>query len=181
MLAFLCIYYYCTAHNLTYYLLSSATRFGRHWALYRYSPSIACHTTTPRLGCSPINFLRCHAVSYSISLLDTSAEMDDRRGSSSSGAMRSNSATAADADLARMGYKSELPRNLSMLSVLGLSFAIMAVPYGLSTTMYITLTDGQSVTVIWGWVLISLISTSIAASLAEICAVYPTAGGETNH
>jgi len=79
-----------------------------------------------------------------------------------------------------MGYKSELPRNLSMLSVLGLSFAIMAVPYGLSTTMYITLTDGQSVTILWGWVLISLISVSIAASLAEICAVYPTAGGKSS-
>jgi amino acid transporter len=64
-----------------------------------------------------------------------------------------------------------------MLSILGLSFAIMAVPYGTSTTMYIALTDGQSVTVIWGWVLVSLISLSIAASLAEICAVYPTAGG----
>jgi amino acid transporter len=43
--------------------------------------------------------------------------------------------------------------------------------------MYITLTDGQSVTVIWGWVLVSLISLAIAASLAEICAVFPTAGG----
>jgi amino acid permease len=105
--------------------------------------------------------------------------MDIRRGSSaSSGVVRSHSATVADADLARMGYKSELPRNLSMLSVLGLSFAIMAVPYGLSTTMYITLVDGQSVTILWGWVLISLISVSIAASLAEICAVYPTAGGK---
>ncbi|PVH94725.1 amino acid permease-like protein [Periconia macrospinosa] len=83
----------------------------------------------------------------------------------------------ADAALAKMGYASELPRNLSMLSVLGLSFAIMAVPFGLSTTMYITLTDGQSVTILWGWVLVSLISLSIAASLAEICAVYPTAGG----
>ena len=29
-------------------------------------------------------------------------------------------ATAAEADLARMGYKSELPRSLSMMSVLGL-------------------------------------------------------------
>lgn len=56
------------------------------------------------------------------------------------------------------------------------SFAIMAVPFGLSTTFYITLTDGQSVTILWGWVLVSLISLSIAASLAEICAVYPTAG-----
>ena len=93
------------------------------------------------------------------------------------------SVDAADEALARMGYKSELPRNLSMLSVLGLSFAIMAAPYGLSTTLYITLDDGLSVTIIWGWVFVTLISIAIAASLAEICAVFPTAGmavsGET--
>lgn len=79
---------------------------------------------------------------------------------------------------AQAGYDgSALPKRLSMISVLGLSFAIMAVPYGLSTTMYITLPNGLSVTIIWGWVLVSLISLCIAASLAEICAVYPTAGG----
>ncbi|KAF4983905.1 hypothetical protein FZEAL_781 [Fusarium zealandicum] len=77
----------------------------------------------------------------------------------------------------QMGYASELPKTLSMMSILGMSFAIMAVPFGLSTTMYITLINGQAVTIIWGWVLVSLISLSIAASLAEICAVYPTAGG----
>ncbi|GLI73901.1 hypothetical protein PoHVEF18_002133 [Penicillium ochrochloron] len=92
--------------------------------------------------------------------------------------MRQHSVDAsADEALARMGYKSELPRNLSMLSILGLSFAIMAAPYGLSTTLYITLADGLSVTIIWGWVFVTLISIAIAASLAEICAVYPTAGG----
>ncbi|KAF2129022.1 amino acid permease-like protein [Dothidotthia symphoricarpi CBS 119687] len=53
----------------------------------------------------------------------------------------------------------------------------MAVPFGLSTTMYITLTDGQSVTILYGWIFVSIVSLSIAASLAEICAVYPTAGG----
>ncbi|PWW76734.1 amino acid transporter [Tuber magnatum] len=79
---------------------------------------------------------------------------------------------SADDALAKMGYKAELSRNLSMISILGLSFAIMG-----STTMYITLTDGQSVTIIWGWVLVSLISLGIAASLAEICSVFPTAGG----
>ena len=57
------------------------------------------------------------------------------------------------------------------------SFAIMAVPFGLSTTLYITLPAGHSLTLLWGWVLVSLISLSIAASLAQICAVYPTAGG----
>lgn len=90
---------------------------------------------------------------------------------------REASAQHAEDALARLGYKSELPRNLGMLSVLGLSFAIMAVPFGLSTTLYITLTNGQAVTVLYGWILVSLISLCIAASLAEICAVFPTAGG----
>ncbi|CAF1391662.1 unnamed protein product, partial [Rotaria sordida] len=36
----------------------------------------------------------------------------------------------ADVQLAAMGYKAELPRSLSFFSVLGLSFAIMAVPFG---------------------------------------------------
>ncbi|KAJ8608988.1 hypothetical protein MRB53_039347 [Persea americana] len=90
---------------------------------------------------------------------------------------RSSVNPAADADLSKMGYQSDLPRHLSMLSILGMSFAIMAVPFGLSTTLDITLTDGQCVTIIWGWVLVSLISLSIASSLAEICAVFPTSGG----
>lgn len=92
-------------------------------------------------------------------------------------ARRKSSAHEADQALARFGYKSELPRNLSMMSILGLSFAIMAVPFGLSTTMYITLTNGQAVTVLYGWIFVSLISLCIAASLAEICAVFPVAGG----
>ena len=53
----------------------------------------------------------------------------------------------------------------------------MAVPFGLSTTLYITLTDGQSITVLYGWIFVSFISLCIASSLAEICAVFPTAGG----
>ena len=83
----------------------------------------------------------------------------------------------ADQALAQLGYTSELSRNLSMLSVLGMSFAIMSVPLGISTTMYISLTDGQSVTALYGWILVSVVSLCTAASLAEICAVYPTAGG----
>ena len=57
------------------------------------------------------------------------------------------------------------------------SFAIMAVPFGLSTTLYVILTDGQSITILWECVLVSLISLAIVASLAEICTAYPTAGG----
>ena len=53
----------------------------------------------------------------------------------------------------------------------------MAVPFGTSTTFAYSLTDGQCVTVLYGWIFVSIISLMIAASLAEICAVYPTAGG----
>lgn len=56
----------------------------------------------------------------------------------------------AAARLEEMGYKQELTRNLGMISVLGLSFAIMAVPFGTSTTLNIALTDGGPVTILYG-------------------------------
>ncbi|CAF3990578.1 unnamed protein product [Adineta steineri] len=82
-----------------------------------------------------------------------------------------------DIKLAEMGYKAELPRSLSFFSVLGLSFAIMAVPAGESVTLNIGLTDGGPVTILYGWILVTIISICIAASLAEICSKYPTSGG----
>lgn len=87
------------------------------------------------------------------------------------------SAAREEDQLAKLGYKQELPRKLSMMSILGLSFAIMAAPFGLSTTMVTGLTDGQCVTILWGWIIVTIISICIAASLAEICSVYPTSGG----
>jgi len=61
-----------------------------------------------------------------------------------------NNLNSASARLEEMGYKEELTRNLGMVSVLGLSFAIMAVPFGTSTTLNIALTDGGPVTILWG-------------------------------
>nr|XP_031857861.1 uncharacterized protein CI109_006733 [Kwoniella shandongensis]KAA5524933.1 hypothetical protein CI109_006733 [Kwoniella shandongensis] len=94
----------------------------------------------------------------------------------------SNSNTLFNSDAAahrleEMGYKQELQRNLGMVSVLGLSFAIMAVPFGTSTTLNLALTDGGPVTILYGWVFVSLVSLAIASSLAEICSVFPTSGG----
>ncbi|CAF2925168.1 unnamed protein product [Rotaria sp. Silwood2] len=83
----------------------------------------------------------------------------------------------ADAQLAAMGYKAELPRSLSFFSVLGLSFAIIAVPFGESVTLSIGLTNGGPVTILYGWIFVTIISIFIAASLAEICSAYPTSGG----
>jgi len=77
------------------------------------------------------------------------------------------------------------------------------VPFSVSTTLAIGLTDGGAFTMLYGytpvlmslpfpylgfpinsdssfaysWVIVSLICLAIAASLAEICSVFPTAGG----
>jgi hypothetical protein len=48
--------------------------------------------------------------------MDNSMEITHRKGSVRRGSVDG----AAEAQLAKMGYQSELPRNLSMLSVLGL-------------------------------------------------------------
>ena len=56
-------------------------------------------------------------------------------------------------------------------------FILASVPYGLSTTMSYSMAGGGSANMVWGWVLVSLIMLCVAASLAEITSVYPTAGG----
>ncbi|KAN0065331.1 hypothetical protein ACQY0O_001167 [Thecaphora frezii] len=88
-----------------------------------------------------------------------------------------STANGADARLASMGYEPQLKRNLGMMTILGLSFSILAAPFGLSTAFSIALTCGGPVTILWGWALVSLISLCMAASLAEICSQFPSSGG----
>lgn len=92
-------------------------------------------------------------------------------------AERSGEVGTADELLASLGYTPELSRNRSTLQVAFMSFVLAAIPYGLATTMYYPLVGGGPVTIIWGWVAVSLIIVCVAASLGEITSVYPTAGG----
>ncbi|KAL4802461.1 amino acid/polyamine transporter I [Aspergillus unguis] len=83
----------------------------------------------------------------------------------------------ADATLENLGYTPELSRNRSTWNVVFMSFILASVPYGLSTTYQYALAGGGPTNIIWGWVAVSLIILCVAASLAEITSVYPTAGG----
>ncbi|KAL4881752.1 amino acid/polyamine transporter I [Aspergillus karnatakaensis] len=84
---------------------------------------------------------------------------------------------AADAVLETLGYTPELSRNRSTWNVVFMSFILASVPYGLCTTYQYALAGGGPTNIIWGWVLVSLIILCVAASLAEITSVFPTAGG----
>ena len=92
----------------------------------------------------------------------------------------SSSDENADQTLEALGYKPELNRNRSTLQVAFMSAVMAAVPYGLTTTLTYPLTGGGPVTLIWGWVALSMIIVCVAASLGEITSVYPTAGGKSS-
>ncbi|PWN39307.1 amino acid transporter [Ceraceosorus guamensis] len=86
---------------------------------------------------------------------------------------------SADADtrLEALGYAPEMRRNLSTIAVLGMGASIIAAPFGLTTSASFALVNGGAASYVWGWIFLSIVSLAIAASLGEICSLYPTSGG----
>lgn len=74
-------------------------------------------------------------------------------------------------------YKQDLERKLTVSSIIGLGFTLMGVPFGLSSTLWISLVDGGNVTMLYGWIIVGLFSLCVILSLSEIIAKFPTAGG----
>ncbi|KAK8039004.1 amino acid/polyamine transporter I [Apiospora rasikravindrae] len=88
-------------------------------------------------------------------------------------------ATTDDATiLEQMGHKQELKRNFSMVSMLGLAFAILNTWTALATSIALALPSGGPSAVIWGLMVAGLCNLCLAASLAEFLSAYPTAGGQ---
>lgn len=74
-------------------------------------------------------------------------------------------------------YKQDLDRKLTVTSVIGLGFTVMGVPFGISSTLWISLIDGGNVTMLYGWIVVAFFSICVVLSLLEIISKYPTAGG----
>ncbi|KAJ6783026.1 hypothetical protein PWT90_01848 [Aphanocladium album] len=92
--------------------------------------------------------------------------------------MRKQSIQDDDAQLAAMGHKAELNRNFSMLSMLGLAFAVLNSWTALSASLSVSLSSGGSTSIVWGLVTAGVCNLCIATSLAEFLSAYPTAGGQ---
>lgn len=88
----------------------------------------------------------------------------------------SNSDDAAA--LARLGVKQELNRNFSLISMLGLAFAILNSWTALAASLSLALPSGGPSAVIWGLIVAGLCNLALALSLAEFVSAYPTAGGQ---
>ena len=79
--------------------------------------------------------------------------------------------------LATLGYKPELQRNRSMITLLFQSLAIAAIPYGEGGPLISAIYGGGPLSIFVGWIVILILNECIAVSLAELASRYPTSAG----
>ncbi|KAG9225370.1 hypothetical protein CCMSSC00406_0006243 [Pleurotus cornucopiae] len=84
---------------------------------------------------------------------------------------------ADEIELARMGYKQELNRELSLLQNFGVSFSIISVITGIPSLFLYGLNTGGPAVMVWGWVVVSCATMLVGLAMAEVCSAHPTSGG----
>ncbi|KAL8713154.1 MAG: hypothetical protein Q9220_002675 [cf. Caloplaca sp. 1 TL-2023] len=80
--------------------------------------------------------------------------------------------------LAEMGYKQDLRRNYSVLSLLGVGFSLTNSWWGISAALVTGIGSGGPVLFMYGIILIALISICVGTSLSELASAYPSSGGQ---
>src|SRR4029078_13725126 len=79
--------------------------------------------------------------------------------------------------LHKLGYAQELFRAMGGFQNFAISFTIISILAGCLTSYSIAYGQGGPVSIPWGWLLVGLMSTIVALSMAEIASAFPTAGG----
>lgn len=80
-------------------------------------------------------------------------------------------------ELTQLGYKPELKRNRSMLTLLFQSLAIAAIPYGEGAPILSAVIGGGPLSIFLGWIVVCILDECIALSLGELASRYPTSAG----
>lgn len=86
-----------------------------------------------------------------------------------------------DADalkLAGMGYVQEMKRGFSIISILAVGFSLTNSWFGVSAAMVTGIKSGGPVLLIYGIIMIALISIGVGVSLSELASAMPNAGGQ---
>lgn len=91
---------------------------------------------------------------------------------------RSLSADPDAAKLAEMGYTQDMSRNFSVWSVLGVGFSLTNSWFGISAALITGINSGGPLLIIYGIILIALVSTCVGVSLSELASAMPNAGGQ---
>ena len=80
-------------------------------------------------------------------------------------------------ELDRLGYKQELRRNRSVITLLFQTLAIAAIPYGEGGPLLSAIYGGGQLSIFVGWIVVCALDQCIALSLAELASRYPTSAG----
>ena len=80
------------------------------------------------------------------------------------------------ADLSRFGYAQELVRGMGGFSNFAVSFSIISILTGAVTLFGYGLEMGGPLEMTLGWPIATVFTLAVAASMAELCSAYPTAG-----
>ncbi|KZT30162.1 APC amino acid permease [Neolentinus lepideus HHB14362 ss-1] len=82
-----------------------------------------------------------------------------------------------EAELARMGYKQELRRDLSLVQNFGVSFSIISIMTGIPSLFLYGLNSGGPGPMVWGWIIVAIFTMTVGLAMAEVCSAHPTSGG----
>ncbi len=88
--------------------------------------------------------------------------------------------TTHEADRARLhelGYAQELDRKMGWFSNFAISFSIISILAGGTTTYFLAGFAGGPRMITIGWVIVGFFSLLVGMAMAEIVSIYPTAGG----
>jgi amino acid permease (GABA permease) len=89
-------------------------------------------------------------------------------------------ATTAGEDerrLHELGYAQELRRRMSGFSNFAVSFTIISVLSGCLTLYYFGMQEGGPAIIVWGWLIVGIMTLLVGLAMAEVCSSFPTAGG----
>ncbi|KAJ7026929.1 APC amino acid permease [Mycena alexandri] len=90
---------------------------------------------------------------------------------------KGNALAADEVELARMGYKQELNRELGLMQNFGVSFSIISVITGIPSLFLYGLNTGGPAVMVWGWIVVSMFTMLVGLAMAEVCSAHPTSGG----
>ncbi|KAK9918140.1 hypothetical protein WJX75_001594 [Coccomyxa subellipsoidea] len=79
--------------------------------------------------------------------------------------------------LKALGYKQELRRDFTLVSNTAISFSIISTLLGVTGSLPLAYNNGGAPTAIWGWVLVSGMTMTVALTMAEIVSSLPSSGG----
>jgi choline transport protein len=95
--------------------------------------------------------------------------------------MKNGDASSIDQDalkLAEMGYTQDMQRNFSVLSILGVGFSLTNTWFGISAALVTGINSGGPLLVIYGVIIIFVVSISVGVTLSELASAMPNAGGQ---